>query len=233
MSRGTCACYISLPSLPCMLSGWGGEGRAGVFFFHLPGLALCTLRFVYCRGLYATLSWSHPLCKGCVCWKVCMLCHSWHPRPQSTAGYSRFLSVPQACHFIGATVHELFTGWEVQLSLFSTLEVTALPGFARFHSSPLGPAVSFSACRNPSCFRTPSFLGGTSSHPEVLHLLLFMVPSSLLPPFQGLAYTPGGLGSSAIIWLLCRSCSISWWAFDVFVGRLVIILILHHPSSPW
>ena len=47
--------------------------------------------------------------------------------------------VPWAHRLVGAIVHELFTGWEMQLSLLSAPSVPALPSFPRLYSSSLGP----------------------------------------------------------------------------------------------
>ena len=63
---------------------------------------------------------------------------------------------------------------------------------------------------------------GSPSFPFLcLHPLYYLIPASLACPH-------GGLASSAVVWrLLCRNCSVSWWVFYVFVGRVAI-----SPSIP-
>ena len=128
-------------------------------------------------------------------------------------------------HLFGATVHELLTGWEVQLSLFTALQVPALPGFSKTLQLPLGPACEgVSLCTGtPVLGRSPS-LGAQVPAQKFSVFPLFMSPSFLLPHFGELNLSPWrpGVFCCYLEFVLCRSCSISSWVLDVSGGRLVI-----------
>ena len=164
--------------------------RACVHVSWLPGLALasqsqCALVSPHClhslpRGLFVLfLAVSGGLC---VLPKfVCPITLGYLGPPLCCKGWVHCLglsaaplSVPRARCLYGATVHELLTGWEVQLSLFTALQVPALPGF---------PSVREFPCKQELLFQG-SLTWGTSSCPEVL--FTFYVSLSLLPYFREL-----------------------------------------------
>ena len=82
------------------------------------------------------------------------------------------------------------------------------------------------ASREFPCAKELLFQGSFGAQAPAQTFSIF--PLLCLPPLSyliagSLACPPGGLGSSAVASrLLCRSYPISWWVFDVFVGRLVI-----------
>lgn len=185
-------------------------------------LVLAPRPVFYVAGLRRTRPGS-PACS--LCPEACVsFLGSLHPPfvPQGSCG---LLSVPPVSHFLVATVRELHNE-KAAISVFCLLN-PALPGFLRFHRSPLGlPVRSFPVHRNSSCFMTPP---GTSSHPDVLHLsfscsiLSYLIPGSLSCPCGALGFSllPKG-GFVAVILHLDE--------FDVFMGRAgnLPVLLLYH-----
>ena len=92
---------------------------------------------------------------------------------------------------------------------------------------PLGPACEgVSLCTGtPVSGRSPS-LGAQVPAQKFSVFSLFMSPSFLLPHFRELNLSPWrpGVFCCHLEFVLCRSCSISSWVFDVSGGRLVISL---------
>ena len=131
MFQGLCAlvsphqCVVCIKGLvcTCLLS----PARPLFHLSWLPRPALCVPWFVSTAEVCMSfLSW-HPRPALCTKMVVCahrFVCHTSFITlglPSVPQGFCGLLFVSHACHLIGATVWELFTGWKVQLSLFSAL----------------------------------------------------------------------------------------------------------------
>ena len=157
--RGTCCTCFGSPGQP-LCHG------ACVHMFLFSGPALCTASFV-CSEFHV---WIPQV--------------SWHPGlALCTWGFCGLLLVPWACCLVGATVHELFMGWEVQLSLFSALEVLC---FALDSTTPPWAPLWGSLPVLGNLFLLhDSFPWGPNSHLEVLRLFPFYVSIFSPTSFQG------------------------------------------------
>ena len=197
--------------------------RASVFFFWLPGPALCTVRVV-CTG------------------EVFMPCLSQHPRPTlCTTGFCVLLFIPPDCHLVGATVCELFMDWEVQLSLLSALLSPCFAWLSEIMHFPLGPL-----CEGASqCIGTlpasqlPLSLSAQVPVQKFSIFSLFMSPSSLLPHSRELSlphWKPGVFCCHLQIALKeLFHVLMSFWCVCGEAGDLPILL-LHYlllPPSSW
>ena len=191
LCHGACVLVVLAcqPTLYVVGAG-GGEGRAGVFFFHLPVLTLCTLRFVCTAEVCMPwLSWAHPLChEGCVCWSGLYAVRLLAPRALQSAagasvGFSQFpkpavSSGPQSMSSLQAEKCSFLCFLPSKSLLCLVFQDSTAPLWTQLWGS-------FPVHGNSSGFRTPSFPRVTSSCPEVLHLLPFY--GYILSPasFQG------------------------------------------------